>query len=314
MPGKIFNHTSWPPDMQNTPYRLTLKLLVTGLVLISFSVLFFACKKGTAPIPPLISFNRGAEYTFNDTTLQAGQKVKIGIHAVTSSANLTYFSVRFDDGRSQILLDSGLNVPSLDYTLEVIKTNAPVEKWTFLIMDRNRIEMSVQINLAKSDSSRWGKIRTMNDIVLGGQENSAVGSFFSLDDTLVMNLQQAFENQSLADIVYYYGQYEGTLASPNEAEAPGFFTGPQGIANWTVKNETRYDTTMITAQMFDQSENDSLILSAYEPTAGKKKGKYIQPGMVFSFRSPEGKLGLIKIQEVTPAPAGSVKMNIKIQQ
>ena len=302
------------PDMQTPPYRTVFRMIMTGIVITIILGSFNSCKKGTAPIPPLISFIYEQGYVSHDTTIATGQKVKIGIRAITTSANLTYFSVRFNDGKSQTLLDSGMNTPSMVYNLEVIKTNAPSEKWTFLAMDRNRMEVSVQIVLTRSEISKWGKIRTMSDIILGAQESITAGSFFSLTDTSVMTLSQAFENQTMVDMVYYCGQYEGTLASPNEAEAPGFFTGPQGIANWTVKNETRYDTTMITSQVFDESVNDSLILAAYEPTAGKKKGKFVQPGMVFSFRSPTGKLGLLKIQEVTPAPTGMVKLTIKIQE
>jgi hypothetical protein len=300
--------------MHILPYRFRIKIIPAGIMMVILSVSFTSCSKNPDPIPPLISFIQEKGYVYQDTVLEAGQKVKVGIRAVTSGVNLTYFSIRFDDGTSKILLDTGMNTTSLVYDLEVIKTNSPVEKWIFLIMDRNRIEQSVQILFTKSDSSKWGKIRTVNDILLGAQENTVTGSFFSLTGNAVMNLQQAFENQPLADIVYYYGQYEGTLASPNEAEAPGFFTGPQGIANWTVKNETRYDTTMITPQEFDMATNDSLILAAYEPTAGKKKGKYVRPGMVFSFRSPVGKLGLLKIQEIVAFPAGTVKFTVKIQE
>lgn len=300
--------------MQNSPYRFTGRMLRYIILLFLPTVLLCACQKDPVPVPPLISFIQGEGYISQDTILQVGQKVRVGIRAAKSNGDITYFSVRFNDGKNQILLDTGMNSPALVYNLNVIKTSAPFEKWTFLIMDRNRMEQSIEIVFTKSDSSAWGKIRTMHNIILGSQENATLGSFFSLTDTLVMTLPQAFENQSLADLVYYFGQYEGTLASPNEAEAPGFFTGPQGLANWVVKNETRYDTTLLTSPMFDMSGNDSLILAAYEPTAGKKKGKYIQPGMVFSFRSPAGKLGLIKITEVTPGPVGSMKMSIKIQE
>ena len=309
------NRLTHTPDMQILTYRSPVRMILAGIALFMTAIWFPSCSKEDAPgAPPHIALNQGQGYISHDTVLEAGQKVKIGINATGADAKLTYFSVRFSDGTSRILLDTGMNSPALVYTLEVIKTTAPVEKWTFLVMDRNRVKDSVQIIFTKADSSRWGKIRTMSGIILGAQENTVTGSFFSLDSNRVMNLQQAYENQPLADMVYYYGQYEGTLASPNEAEAPGFFTGPQGIANWTVKNEMRYDTTMISPQLFDMSTNDSLILAAYEPTAGKKKGKYVQPGMVFSFKSPVGKLGLVKIVEVVPLPAGSVKFSIKIQE
>jgi hypothetical protein len=300
--------------MQIKPYRSAIRLILLALVA---SVVFFSafsCKKEKEGNPPLINFITGNGYSSTDTVVAAGQKVRIGIRASSGEANITYFSVRFNDGTSRILLDTGVNISLLVYNLEVIKTTAQHETWTFLVMNRNRIKDSVQISLTNSEISNWGAITTLNDIILGAQDNTTNGSFFSISGNSVMNLQQAFENQPAVDIIYYYGQYEGTLASPNEAEAPGFFTGAQGIAGWTIKNETRYDTTTITSQEFDTSLNDSLILAAYEPTAGKKKGKYILPGMVFSFKSQGGKLGLIKIQEVAPLPSGSVKMTIKVQQ
>ncbi len=300
--------------MQQTPIRYAVRIIITAICVANLTGLFYSCRKDPALVPPVISLIHGSGYISQDTILQPGQKVKIGIRASSSNANLTYFSIRFNDGTSQILLDTGMNSPTLEYTLDVIKTNSPKENWTFLIMDRNRVTQSVQIVFTKSDSSQWGQIRTLGDILLGAQENTVTGSFFSLADSSVMTLHQAYQNQPLADMVYYFGQYEGTLASPNEAEAPGFFTGPEGLINWSVKNETRYDTTLIAPGDFDLANNDSLILAAYEPTAGKKKGKYVEPGLIFSFKSPAGKLGLIKIVEVAPAPAGSVKMTIKIQK
>jgi hypothetical protein len=301
-------------DMQNRPYRFIPVIMLFIGALACFSTLLPSCSKESKTSSPGISIIRDSGYVSHDTMLVTGQKIKVGIHAISENANLTYFSIRFNDGATTTLLDTGINSSSLVYNLDIIKTNAPTEKWTFLVMDRNRNKDSVSIILEKSSISKWGKIRTISDVVLGAQENQTTGSFYSLEDELVMNLEEAFGQQLRVDLVFYYGQYEGTLASPNEAEAPGFFTGPMGIASWTIKNETRYDTTMIAPAMFDGSVNDSLILAAYEPAAGKKKGKFVQPGMVFSFRSPAGKLGLMKIAETTPLPAGDVRLTIKIQE
>jgi hypothetical protein len=304
-----------PTDMLNPTYRIYLLkslLFLTGVV----SFLFISsCNKETGTgTPPVISFIHGSGFLTGDTTLAAGQRVKIGINASGTDACITYFSVRFNDGTSRILLDTGMNTMSLKYNVEIIKTNAPFERWTFLVMNRNRIQDSITIILTKADTSAWRPIKIMDDLVLGFQESTSHGSFLALTTGSVMTLDEAFANQPLTDVVIYYGQYEATLASPNEAEAPGFFTGPHGISNWTVKNETRYDTTTVSAASFDKALNDSLIVAEYEPTAGKKKGKYLQPGMVLSFRSPSGKLGLICIREVNPGPAGSVGITIKIQE
>ncbi len=300
--------------MPISTYRIPIMALAALIIVLSMGVLVSCKKNQSAENLPQIRFIHGLGFLSNDTTLAAGQHANIGVNAVGTTANITYFSIRFNDGSSRILLDSGMNAAAFNYTVGIIKTNALHEKWTFFVMDRNRMRDSITLYLTKADTSAWGPIKVMDNILLGAQENPATGSFYSLNNGAVMTLDEAFENQQLADMIYYYGQYEGTLASPAEAEAPVFFTGSHGIAYWGIKNETRYDTTRITPEQFANSMNDSLILSAYEPAAGKKKGKYLQPGMVISFRSPSGKLGLISIHEVIPAATGSVRLSVKIQK
>ncbi len=278
-------------------------------------LLFSSCtKKETIRTPPVIGFVTDSGYASRDTTLMVGQKIRVGVRARGTDGNITYFSIRYNDGAAKILLDTGMNRPVLNYTVDVIKTASLHEKWTFLVMDRNRNFDSISLYLTKSDYSKWGKIRTLPGISLGAQERSDTGSFLSLAAGQVFNLGQAWLDQQAIDMIYYYGQYEGTLASPMEAEAPGFFTGAQGIANWTIKNETRYDTTALLPAVFDAAGDDSLLLSAYDPTAGKRKAKYLQPGMVVAFKSPAGKLGLIKVTRLSGTTAGTVTFTVKIQE
>ena len=288
-------------------------LFTLGLIAVVFS--FNNCKKeGSPATPPVIGFVSDSGYLSSDTILIVGDRVQVGINATASSGNITFFQISMDNGTRSILLDSGLNKPSLHYSINIIKSSSSFERWTFLVMDRDRNKDSIQINLGKSDSSHYGKIVTYNDIYLGAQENMDYGSFLYLSNGTVVNLHDAFQNQSLVDIIYYYGQYEGTLSSPNEAEAPTIFAGVDGIANWTIKNETRYDTTTLVMDDFDRASNDSLLLAVYEPTAGKRKAKYVIPGMVISFKSSAGKIGLMKIDELLPGTTGRMRCSVKVQE
>jgi hypothetical protein len=304
------------PDMHNQTYRFDYKQICLAgcLVVFSFFLLLSCQKKEVASHSPQIIFVTDSGYAAHDTTLMAGQKIRVAIKAKGTGANITFFSIRYNDGSPKIILDTGMNRPELSYALDIIKTSGPIETWTFFIMDRNRLQDSVKIILTKSEYSQWGKIRTLENITLGAQERADTGSFFTFSTGEVFTLGQAFMNQSAIDLVYYYGQYEGTFASPAEAEAPGFFTGTEGIASWTVKNETRYDTTTVTTFDFDSAGNDSLLLAAYDPSAGKRKAKYLQPGMVVAFKSPAAKLGLIKVTGLSGTTAGSLKFTVKIQE
>jgi hypothetical protein len=292
------------------PLIRSLPILLAGIILF-----FISCRKEEPPVnPPHIAFINDSGYADHDTTLIIGDRIKVGISSIATGSNITFFQITCNNGTRLTLLDSGLNRPELNYSLTIIKSPSLFEKWTFLVMDRDRNKDSIQILLLKSDSSHYGGIKTYTDIFLGAQENISTGSFLSFSDGSVFNLEEAYANQPFIDLVYYYGQYDCTLSSPNEAEAPAIFTGPHGIANWAIKNETRYDTTAVTPQAFDEAANDSLLLSVYEPTAGKRKAKYIAPGMVISFKSPAGKIGLIKIITIEPGTDGSMRCSIKIQE
>jgi hypothetical protein len=299
--------------MQKKSYRIgtgkMLLIFLTGLL-----IFFGSCEKDQPGYPPHIEFINETGYLDHDTVLSIGDRAMIGVNAFANGRNITFFQVTFDNGTKQILLDSGLNSPDLKYSLAVIKSSSLYENWTFLVMDRDRNKDSISICLNKSDSSHYGNIRTYNDVALGAQENAATGSFFSFSNGEIFSLDTAFINQGLVDVVYYYGQYEATLSSPNEAEAPNYFTGPAGIANWTIKNETRYDTTSLAPQDFVASLNDSLLLDAYEPTAGKRKVKFVAPAMVISFKSQTGKLGLLMVTGAEPGPAGTLHFSVKIQE
>jgi len=299
--------------MHFKPYRTCIGSLVVVLMA-GMALLLPGCEEDHLSIPPQIFFTSDTGYMDHDTSLAVGDRIRVGVSATSSGNNITFFQVSFDNGTRQILLDSGLNHPDLNYSLEIIKSSSQTEKWTFLVMDRDRNKDSAIIFLTKSDISHYGKIITYQDVMLGAQGNTSFGSFFSFTAAEVYDLDGAYMNQSLIDMIYYFGQYEATLSSPNEAEAPSIFTGEHGVANWTIKNETRYDTTSLSPQAFDVAADDSLLLAVYEPAAGKRKAKYVQPGMVISFISPSGKIGLINIQETSPGTGGALRFSIKIQE
>ncbi|MBL7138597.1 MAG: hypothetical protein ISS17_07475 [Bacteroidales bacterium] len=262
----------------------------------------------------MLVFQTDSGFVSKDTTLAIGQTIMVGIEAQGAGANITYFHIGWTTGQEQTLLDSGMNQPVLTYKIFITKTASETETWKFLVMDRKRNFNTIALTLTRSSSSQYGPILTYSDILLGAQANPDAGSFFSIRATHSYFQDEAYQHQDSIDLIYYFDQYDATLSSPAEADAPAIFSGPTGLANWTIKNETRYDTTEFAPSDFDLSADDSLILAAYEPVNLKRKAKFILPGMVISFRDPNGKLGLILVKEVIPGSAGQVLMDIKIQQ
>lgn len=299
-------------DMQTISYRITnnyILMALIGLLLVAIS-----CKKETeSNSPPKLSMISDSGYITKDTSLPVGARIKIGVEAIAGAHNVTFLQVSCNTGEKRILLDSGMNCASFKYDLSVIKSVSQQEKWTFLVMDKDRNKDSISITFNRSASNNYGSINTYSAIELGAQSNTTSGSFLSLTSGNSYNLSEAFLNQALIDLIYYYGPYNATLSSPNESEAPTFFTGTEGISNWLVKNETRYDTTLITPYQFDRAANDSLLLSAYEPASGKRKAKYVTEGSVYSFTSQTGRIGLLKVLKIEPGAEGYMQFSVKIQ-
>jgi hypothetical protein len=290
------------------------KLSISVAALILVLGLTFCRKADKIQVPPRIGFLTDSGFVAHDTLLPVGSRILIGIEAAGTDAHITWFHVGWNNGREQTVLDSGMNHPALHFILPVIKTTDSLETWSFSVMDRNRNISGIQLVLSRSDSAHYGEITTYPDIWLGAQHNLQQGGFLSLSGGRTWFLDGAFLCQDSIDILYYYDVYDATLSSPNESDAPGIFPGPTGLSNWTVKNETRYDTTSLTPADFGLAENDSLILSVYEPVNLKRKAKFVTPGMIISFRAPSGKLGLIYVREVYPSDTGRIRISVKIQK
>lgn len=274
--------------------------------------MFISCEEQINLKSPEITIIDTPGNICSDSAFSIGDKVKIQIFVKNGGSNITYLGVMMDDGSRHSVLDSGFNSSSLHYTRYIQKGPAVREKWIFIVMDKNRNKDSVQIVLTRTSETNYNKIREFS-VTLGAQNNDS-GSFLSFSKPLVYNLDQAFNNQPDIDLIYYFGQYQATFASPAESEAPLYFTGSRGISNWAIKNETRYDTTLLTPSMFDLATNDSLLLAVFDPVNGRKKAKYLQKDMIISFKTRNGKIGLIKIMSIDGAASGTVKFVVKIQE
>ncbi|NVO20802.1 MAG: hypothetical protein HXX13_13965 [Bacteroidetes bacterium] len=297
--------------MQLLSYR---KLQIAFLIVIpmAFNLVFSSCKEeNSGATVPNIQFIEANGVLVKDTALPPGGSILVSLNANGGGKNITYFGVSMDDGNMHYVLDSGMNKPNLSYTQQIFKGNSAVERWTFMVMNHDRQKAYVTLTLTKANVIQWGKIKTYNPVILGAQANTEFGGFFSTSSGSANYYQQAISDPTHTDIIYYFGNYEGTLSSPSESEAPTFFPG---LSSWAMKNETRYDTTSLTSSQFEAANNDSLMLVSFEPVNAKRKAKYLQPGMVITFRTQSGKTGLLLVKDLVTGESGKLECAIKVQE
>jgi hypothetical protein len=258
--------------MKNILYRLALLFISVVLILV-FANIFFSCSKEEEIFTPEISLEVDPDYISQDTTVAMGSVMRFKVNAECEQIPITNFVISYNNGNDNVLLDSGLYNTNLTHEFAIYKGVAEREVWTFTVMNLQRQKASFSINIDLLAGGVFNDINTFTEITLGAQDNQEYGCFYSFATGQNYSLEEAFNNQSIIDILYYYDIYESTLSSPNENDAKVVFTGTSGLENWTTLNEARYHIT-------------NLNYSDFEASAGKceKEGQVFSTGRHLGFQ------------------------------
>ena len=290
------------------------KLLLISLL---FTIAFSACKKEkTEYPPPTIQFISENGFVFHDTTLALGEQFNVGIEAGNPNVNLTNFIIKVEGGQIETYLDSGMNTASLQYVKTLTKGIATTEKWTFIIRDRALKSSEISLHIKRDTSTAYGNIIYFPSVKIGAQ-NHVAGSFYSLNENDIYTLEKAYLKQNFIDLCYFYDLIEtdeNTIASPGANIDASVFPGEYGLDNWTNHRTTRFKYTDITKIEFGSIKNDSLIITTYGQSDGKRKAKNLQNGNIYAFKNEDGRMGLFLVNSVTGTDEGTINISIKVQE
>lgn len=265
-------------------------------------------------VVPQIALLPDSGCVYSDTTLPMGSILRFSIKAVSNASPITNFTVKYIFGNETYFLDTGVYTNDFAYSFSVQKGNAEVEEWLFSVMNKERLSASYRIKIFPDTGAVFGNIKEYS-LILGAQNNSSYGPFYSFQSDAAYTLQEASLEQQLIDMNYYYHtEYESVLSSPNDNDAPLVFIGPNGIGNWHTRNESRYNLTSLTPSNFDAVQTDSTLIVSYDITGAKRKAKNISVGQIWAFKIQSGKIGLIRIDNVVQGDAGKVELSIKLQE
>ncbi len=265
--------------------------------------------------PPSIQFVLGEGYVSKDTTIAFGSPFRIGIQASNPSVNLTNFIIKLEGEILETVLDSGMNTPSLSYEKTWLKGLEEKEIWRFIIRDRDGKSSEISVAVSKSPDTQFGPVHYAQDIHLGAQLHDA-GSFFSLTSYEVYDLEQAFLNQTIMDLCYYYDFIdtdENTVASPGANIDETVYPGEHGLIHWDTRRTARFKKIDITADDFYAATNDSLLVVSYGQSDGNRKAKNLTAGDIFSFKNEDGRMGMFLVNFTSGTDQGDIRLDIKIQ-
>ncbi|MEA2106426.1 MAG: hypothetical protein U9P82_06860 [Bacteroidota bacterium] len=267
---------------------------------------------------PAIQIVDHPDFVSGDTTIAPGEKFTVAIQAEYNGYDmLTNFIAKLNDER---YLDLGIYAETYRKEIEITKGLESVDNWEFIIRDRKGNFAHNSLTITKDDNVEYGEIDVFKNIQLGAQNSPDYGSFFSLTDGSVYDLEGAYHNALYIDIVSYYDDFDKldkwTMASPGANIGDEAFPGEYAISNWDTTHTTRYSAAplTITVEDFDAAQNDSLLLAhSFAFESGKRKAKDLAPGDIYSFVRDK-RTGMFKVIRTTGESSGNIIVDIIIQK
>jgi hypothetical protein len=194
------------------------------------------------------------------------------------------------------------------------KTNEETELLNIIIFNKARKSDTVSIFLKKLVAD-YSPITRYSNVQIGAQSNANTGNYFSLSNGQIYTQAEAYNNQQLIDLIYYFDPAgdANTLASPG-ANLTGIITGSDAPDYWTIRKTSKYSRTniIIDNEEFISATNDSLIVANLF-TDGGRKAKQLQNNQYYGFQTDEGKYGIIKVQTISGMSDGSIDFSLIVQ-
>jgi hypothetical protein len=293
-----------------------LSFLFAILLMATVPFLTSCSQDETTPTPPTIMLNAGPGYTSSDVTVPVNTDLKVGVIASSTSAKLTNLKItQTISGLATTIKDTAFSSDTYnqDFTITAPSTVGNLTL-TFLITAADG--ESAQTSFVITTTS--APIYTYTAVLLGGQENPNMGSFYSTGADSVMKLAVARQNSDQVDLVYYYGATnKASIVAVSDAQlqsVPSFVE----CSTWTTQNETKFKLTsgVNWSTIVDES---GILANASDLTVTHIN--QLAVGDIVSFvtaatSSNPGKNGMYKVMEINGSGAAdrSITIEVKIQQ
>lgn len=286
------------------------------LMLVALTVLSVSCNKSDennkAPEVELIS---GEGLISADAEIPAGATMRFKVHALWNGDHpITNMIVVRNQER---VLDESMNREEFERIVSFVKSTA--EKDTVIITVRDIKGKSAQTSvvITKSTNPAGDELVRYSALELQAQEAQNAHGFLSLNNGSTYTLDEAYVKQAEIGMLYYYdaSKDKNTLSSPGANISSSIFPGEHGLANWNVKNTTRFHKiASLTEAQFDTLSNSAYVSTLYSEADGKRKAKKLKKGDTYSFKVEEtGKYGVLLITNIEGKEKGAVTFSLVIQ-
>jgi len=287
--------------------------ILKSLVLVALvAVAFTSCKKDDTTLPaPVISFLNGV----NEASVAVGSDYTIA-GTITSEEGLSevkYFQVT-STGETQLgqAITSFQNANSYSFQKQILDVNVQTVIKVMATDKKNQtsvLNFTIKVN--------GNTITSYNNIVLGAQSNTTIGSSFASFNGQVYDLTSAKANSSKIDVIFFYGATNmATLSAPNNtADLDQVFTSASKPSTWIVQNGTKLEKR--TDVVFENVATGNDIPNVN--STGSSKVSNVAVGDVICFRTAStntdfpNKNGVLKVSAINgTSGTATITFSVKV--
>ena len=272
---------------------------------------FLSCNKEN--LEPVLSFAIVPGYLANDTTLEIGDTVKVMLDITWNGKHrVKQVEMMVNDqlaGDYQIDMDTG------QFSITIVKGLPDSEIWDFKITDEGGNSNTASLTLTKDPNSAYSAIKYYDSILLGAQSNLNRPGFMSLINATYYNLDGAYQNSSLIDLLFYYNDTDkATIASPGSEIGDDVFSGPQAPSQWQIRNTTVFQKVDVSTEEFFMMFHDGFIIDNFDESLTATKAAGLIVGDVYLFKLQSGEMGIFYVNSINDSADGDISLAIKIQE
>jgi hypothetical protein len=295
-----------------------ISFILIALLLMSTTIFTSCKKKSDTTTPPTIQLVAGTGFISSDVTINFGIAIQFKIAAVAGSGNLKHLNVqRASHGKTNTAFDTVFSSSSFNYIFHTLAAAyAGAETWTFTIYDENGNTALKSLVITTTPNITYGPVSPYS-ATLGSWQNISVGVAFASSNGLVYKMTNAKISDTLIDWLYYYldATHPATITAPNDTAAINtIFVGGDGLFSWAHRNATVFKKVTDVIN-FGAIQNDSILIIETQSGLTASSISSLSVNDILAFKTDYGgKVGLIKIDAITPGVAGTITFDVVVQK
>ncbi len=266
--------------------------------------------------PPTIMLNAGPGYTSSDVTVPVNTELKVGVIAAATTGKLTNLKIT-QSVSTVVLKDTTFSSDSFnkDFTITAPSVAGDLTL-TFRISaaDGEFAEASFKITTTSAT------INTYTAVLLGGQLNVNLGSFYSTEENTVMKWAVANATPAKVDFGFYYGEAnKATISAPSDSDII-FVKNFEGISSWIPRNPTKMKLVTAALDWSTITDETGIIANVTDLTESKITNLAVDKVVAFETAATStnpAKKGMFKVLELKGSTIGTdreIKIEVKIQK